>query len=114
MLISSEKYCWLISYEWFVLREKYRWLEVDKPSEQGVDHWFLKSASPFRSASHAARGGSIIPHPGRRAGARAQSMKRASCSHRIGASCHKKGKELERHFANSKSHPLSSSSCSLQ
>jgi hypothetical protein len=77
--------------------------------------WFLKSASPFRSAPHAARGGSIIPHPGRRAGARTQSMKRASsCSHRIGASCHKKGKELERHFANSKSHPLSSSSCSLQ
>jgi hypothetical protein len=29
-----EKYCWLIAGGWFVLREKYRWLLVDKPNEQ--------------------------------------------------------------------------------
>jgi hypothetical protein len=28
-------YCWLIVGGWFVLREKYRWLVADKPSDQG-------------------------------------------------------------------------------
>jgi hypothetical protein len=28
-------YYWLVAGGWFVLREKYCWLVVDKPSEQG-------------------------------------------------------------------------------
>jgi hypothetical protein len=31
------QYCWLVAAGWFVLREKYYWLVVDKPSEQGGD-----------------------------------------------------------------------------
>jgi hypothetical protein len=30
-----EKYYWLITGGWFVLREKYCWLVADKPNEQG-------------------------------------------------------------------------------
>jgi hypothetical protein len=34
--ILREKYCWLDAGGWFVLREKYCWLVVDKPNEQAV------------------------------------------------------------------------------
>jgi hypothetical protein len=30
-----EKYCWLVTGGWFVLREKYYWLVAGKPNEQG-------------------------------------------------------------------------------
>jgi hypothetical protein len=38
-----EKYCWLVTGDWFVLKEKYCWwLEADKPNEQAV--WLLGPA----------------------------------------------------------------------
>jgi hypothetical protein len=34
---STTSWFWLVAGGWFVLREKYRWLVADKPSEQGAN-----------------------------------------------------------------------------